>query len=185
MAPQSRHVSKGEAGPEPTKASILPFISLDLPFALADYLERRGYHMPLDHPFPLDVVPSRVRHALLDEFKGRCPTVGEVAQISDSYWLATPAIGRKILQTIRAVTHASRPQADARALPQLTNAELLDRLESLREELQWLHAVLKARRRMASQRKDRFRRHAIKGSDPGGPPSSRDWPQTNPEEFTL
>jgi hypothetical protein len=160
-------------------------ISPDLPFAIGDYLERRGYHMPLDRPFPLDAVPSRVRHALLDEFKGRCPTVGEVAQISDSYWLATPAIGRKVLQTIRAVTHASRPQADPPALPRLTNAELLDRLESLREELQWLHAAVKARRRKASQRKDRFRRHPVEDSLPGRPPSGEGRPRTSPEGFPL
>ena len=152
---------------------------------MGDDLEHKGCHMQLDEPFPLEIVPSRVRHAMLDEFKGRRPTVGEVAQIPDAYWLATPAIGRKVLQTIRAVTHASRPQADPPALPRLTNAELLERLESLREELQWLHAAVKARRRKASQRKDRFRRHPVEDSLPGRPPSGEGRPQTSPEGFPL
>ena len=101
--------SKGDGIPKPGKACILPFIGLDLPSAMGDDLEHKGCHMQLDEPFPLEIVPSRVRHAMLDEFKGRRPTVGEVAQIPDAYWLATPAIGRKVLQTIRAVVHEPRP----------------------------------------------------------------------------
>lgn len=40
--------------------------------------------MRLDEPFPLQAVPSRVRHAILQEFKGCCPSIREVAEIPDS-----------------------------------------------------------------------------------------------------
>src|SRR4028119_299517 len=121
--------------------------------------------MQPDHPFPLEAVPSRVRHALLDEFKGRCPTVGEVAQIPDAYWLATPAIGRKVLQTIRAVVQAPRPQTDAPALPRLTDAELLDRLDSLRRELLWMQDLARAGAPEPSRSRKR-----VHGRAPPGPP---------------
>jgi hypothetical protein len=111
--------------------------------------------MPVDEPFPLESVPSRVRQAILSEFKGRCPSVREVAEIPDAYWLATPAMGRRFLQMIRDITHAPGRQADAPVRPRLTDAELLDRLESLQRELQWLQATLKAKTRRMPRSRDR------------------------------
>jgi hypothetical protein len=68
--------------------------------------------------------------------------------------LATPAMGRKFLQMVRDVTHAPGRQAD---VPRrgLTDAELLDRLESLQRELQWLQATLKAKTRRMPRSRDR------------------------------
>src|SRR3712207_6231226 len=103
--------------------------------------------MQLDEPFPLERVPSRARQAILSEFKGRWPSVREVSEIPDAYWLATPAMGRKFLQMIREITHAAGQQADVPVKPRLTDAELLDRLESLQRELQFLQDVLRAKAR--------------------------------------
>jgi hypothetical protein len=62
--------------------------------------------MDWNEPFPLDAVPPRVRNTVLNEFKGRCPSIREVAEISDSDWLATPNIGPTFLEQIRRVTEA-------------------------------------------------------------------------------
>ena len=178
-------VSKGDADARPRNADISPFISLDLPSAIADYLEHRGCHMRLDDPFPLETVPSPAKHAMLDVFKGRWPSVREVAQVPDAYWLATPAIGRKLLQTIRAVTDASRSETDVPALPRLTDTELLERLETLREELRYIHATLKAKARKAARNKDRFQGHASRGSRPGNDPTGEARSQRGPEGLAL
>ncbi len=111
--------------------------------------------MQMDEPFPLESVPSRVRLAILSEFNGRRPSVREVAEIPDAYWLATPAIGRKFLQTIRDATPAPTRQTTV-PVRRLTDAELMDRLESLQEELQWLHDVLKARARRTPRNRGRL-----------------------------
>lgn len=101
--------------------------------------------MPMDEPFPLGAVPSRVRHALLGEFNGRCPSLREVDQIPDKHWLATPGVGPSVLQTIRSITNAGIEQ-DGRHLTsrRLSDADLLKRLEQLQEDLRWLKAQLKA-----------------------------------------
>jgi hypothetical protein len=102
--------------------------------------------MHLDQPFPLEAVPSRVKHPLLLEFKGRCPSLREVDQIPDKHWLATPGIGPASLEAIRSITHAGRVQSVSHAAsPSLSDAALLRRLEGLQEELRWLEAELKAR----------------------------------------
>ena len=122
--------------------------------------------MQMDEPFPLESVPSRVRQAMLSEFKGRCPSMREVSEIPDAYWLATPAMGRKLLQMIREVTPAPRTQAQVPVRPRLTDAELLERLESLQKELQRLHDVLKAKARRTPRNRDRFQSRAGARSRP-------------------
>ena len=122
--------------------------------------------MPVDEPFPLESVPSRVRQAILSEFKGRCPSVREVAEIPDAHWLATPAMGRKFLQMIREVTPAPRRQADVSVRRQLTDVELLDRLESLQEELQRLQDVFRAKARRPPRNRERSQSQASARSRP-------------------
>jgi hypothetical protein len=109
--------------------------------------------MHLDEPFPLQAVPSRVRDAILQEFKGRCPNLREVAEIPDSYWLATPSIGPAFLEKIRSLTDEQPLQTARPSFARLSDAELLDRLEWLQEELRWLHDQLKARLSKAPRRK--------------------------------
>ena len=100
--------------------------------------------MQQDEFFPLDAVPPRVRRALLREFQGRSPTVQEVSQISDRHWLATPDIGPSTLETIHSIL---RPQACQRegSSPEMTDAELLNRLEFIQEGLKRIQCILEAR----------------------------------------
>jgi hypothetical protein len=112
--------------------------------------------MQQDETFPLAVIPPRVRRAILREFQGRWPTVQEVAQIPDRHWLATPDIGPSSLEIIHSVLHPQPRQSDA-AQSQLSDAELLERLESIQEELRRIQRTLEARigkalrRRLRSQ----------------------------------
>jgi hypothetical protein len=96
--------------------------------------------MPLDEPFPLAAVPSRLRQAILNEFAGRCPSIQEVAEISDRDWLKTPDIGPAALKMIRSVTDERKRQT-----ARLSDAELLNRLEWVQKELRWLERQLKGR----------------------------------------
>ena len=98
--------------------------------------------MDWDEPFPLNAVPPRVRKTILSEFKGRCPSIREVAETPDSYWLATPHIGPTVLEQIRSVTDAPPEPTASLPCPRLTDAELLDRLERLQDQLRWLHDQL-------------------------------------------
>jgi hypothetical protein len=86
--------------------------------------------MPLNEPFPVNHLPSRIRNAILREFDGRCPSQQEVAEISDARWLSTPDIGTGALQKIRALGQDDDPSTDA-----MTDAELLWRLTALQTEL--------------------------------------------------
>ncbi len=124
--------------------------------------------MQVDEPFPLESVPSRLRQAILSEFNGRRPSVREVSEIPDEYWLATPAMGRRFLQMIREVAHAPSRQSDVPVQRRLTDAELLDRLESLQQELQVLYRLLRAKVRRPPRNRDRFQRPPGERSRPGG-----------------
>jgi hypothetical protein len=101
--------------------------------------------MDWNEPFPLNAVPPRVRNTILNEFKGRCPSIREVAEIPDSYWLATPSIGPTFLEQIRSVTDAAPQLPASPSWPRLTDAELLHRLERLQDELRWLQEQMEAR----------------------------------------
>ncbi len=96
--------------------------------------------MSLDQPFPLAAVPSWVRQVILNEFKGRCPSMREVAEIPDRRWLKTPGVGPVSLKMIRSVTDERQRQT-----AHLSDAELLKRLEWLQKELRWLEGQLKLR----------------------------------------
>jgi len=102
--------------------------------------------MNLDDPFPLELVSSRVRAAVLSEFQGRCPSIREMTQIPDKDWLATPGIGLRALEAIRSVAD-DRPSSSAGSYPteMVDDAELLERLEGLQNELQGIRTVLKSR----------------------------------------
>jgi hypothetical protein len=99
--------------------------------------------MGLDEPFPLEAVPSRLRNAILREFQGRCPSIEDVAQIPDMQWLSTPDIGERSVEIIHDITDAARQQVAHPPSAQLTDTELLERLEWLQKELRWLQATVK------------------------------------------
>jgi hypothetical protein len=72
-------------------------------------------------------------------------SIREVAEIPDSYWLATPNIGPTFLEQIRSVTDAQPQQTGNSSHPRLADAELLDCLERLQDELRWLQDQMEAR----------------------------------------
>jgi hypothetical protein len=123
--------------------------------------------------FPLDAVPSRVKFAILREFKGRTPAVREVARICDRSWLAVPGIGRTALACIRQATGDLHPSSVNRPAARISDAELLTRLERLQEELQSLNRMLNAALPPASKKvlrsgrmwKDSLVAHGYQGSD--------------------
>ena len=102
--------------------------------------------MSLDEPFPLEHFPLRLQCAIRNEFGGRCPTQREVSGITDAQWLATPAIGPTILKRIRAMGQCSE-----RPIPQMTDAELLQRLIDLQRELELIQRTV----RMTTPRRSR------------------------------
>ncbi|WP_157934626.1 hypothetical protein [Microvirga ossetica] len=101
--------------------------------------------MRLDEPFPLEAVSSRLRHAILKEFQGRCPTIREVAEIPDRRWLSTPDVGPRSVEIIHNFTDAAQEQTIRPPDAQLTDDELLKRLEWLQKEVQWLLDFLEAK----------------------------------------
>ena len=94
-----------------------------------------------------------MRNTILNEFKGRCPSIREVVEIPDSYWLATPSIGPTFLEQIRSVTDAALQLTASLSRPRLTDAELLDRLERLQDELQWLRDQMEAKLLKSARRR--------------------------------
>jgi len=99
--------------------------------------------MNLDDPFPLGLVSSRVRTAVLREFKGRCPSIREMMRISDKNWLATPGIGETALEDIRSVVDDRSPREGSSSSTAMSDAELLKRLEGIQHELRQIRMMLK------------------------------------------
>ena len=128
--------------------------------------------MQLDEPVPFEAITPRVRRVILNEFQGRWPSVHEIAQVSNRHWLATPGVGPSVLQQIRSITHLPQQQLDSDR-PRFTDAELLDRLEFLQEELRWIRHTLKAKMRGTERREGRYRSHDHVGSDPKDEPPLR------------
>jgi hypothetical protein len=101
--------------------------------------------MGLDDPFPIEKCSGRVRGAILAEFQGRCPTIREVASISDAQWLTVPNIGPTTLEELRSMTHTV-PSGEAR--PNATgmpDGELISRLNRLQRELNIIVGEIRAR----------------------------------------
>jgi hypothetical protein len=124
--------------------------------------------MDWDAPFPLNAVPPRVRNTILSEFKGRCPSIREVAEIPDSYWLATPNIGPTFLEQIRSLTAAPLEHTASPSCSRLTDGELLDCLERLQEDLRWLQDWMDARLLKTARRRPNRRRLTLATQDGSG-----------------
>jgi len=116
--------------------------------------------MNLDDPFPLEVLPTRLRHVLVREFKGCCPSLREVEQVSDRNWLRTPGMGPASLELIHSVIDGGRQQGNRDAVEDtLSDVDLLRRLEQLQTEIQWLVYQLKDRSSSGPRRSRGRRRH--------------------------
>ncbi|KLK90141.1 hypothetical protein AA309_27385 [Microvirga vignae] len=95
--------------------------------------------------FPLEAVPQRVGRAILRQFEGRCPNIREVEHISDEQWLAAPGVGPTVLEFIRHVTKGQQQRTDTPSSVGMTDAELLERLEFIQDELRSICRLLKAK----------------------------------------
>jgi hypothetical protein len=101
--------------------------------------------MPTNEPFPLELFPTRVREAILAEFKGKHPTNLQVAQVSDARWLGCPRIGPTMLARMRSVAQGAHDSGRMSPLASMTDIELFARYELLHEELERIRAEIKAR----------------------------------------
>ena len=99
--------------------------------------------MELDDPFPLEELPVRIRHTILEEFEGRRPSVLEVASLPDSHWLRLPGIGPRVLAWMRALTRGARRKARLPSLAGLTDAELQAEYGCLKDQRKAIDNQLK------------------------------------------
>jgi hypothetical protein len=99
----------------------------------------QGRAMDLDQLFPINMCDGRLKHAVLSEFGGRCPTIREVKNIHDSLWLTVPGVGPTNLAKIRHLSAGLPGQTSARGgnqrLAALPTGELLSRLTTLQAEI--------------------------------------------------
>jgi hypothetical protein len=99
--------------------------------------------MQLDEPFPLKRVSLRARKAILQAFGGRHPSIREVATVSDVRWLTNPGVGPATLEQISRVTGVGIGPTDLPCAHQLSDAELMKRLDRLQQELLHLQKASK------------------------------------------
>ena len=91
--------------------------------------------------FPIKKFPPRARSAILMEFNGRCPSIGEVAGISDAKWLQLPGMGPGALVAMRQITQGLVRKVPKRA--NLADAALLAERDRLQSEISYLRATLR------------------------------------------
>jgi hypothetical protein len=101
--------------------------------------------MGLDDPFPIEKCSGRVRGAILTEFRGRCPTVREVASISDAQWLTVPNIGPTTLEELRTIAVAPPVEEQPESSTTMHDTELLSRLNRLQRELNIVAGEVRSR----------------------------------------
>jgi hypothetical protein len=101
--------------------------------------------MGLDDPFPIEKCSGRVRGAVLAEFQGRCPTIREVASISDAQWLTVPNIGPTTLEEIRRFINEAPLEERLANLPAMEDGEILSRLNRVQRELNQIASAIRAR----------------------------------------
>jgi len=113
--------------------------------------------MGLDDPFPIEKCSGRVRGAILAEFQGRCPTIREVASISDAQWLTVPNIGPTTLEELRSMTQPLSNEQDSAAATHMPDQEILSRLNRLQRELNVLIGEIRMRLNATSSRRSPHR----------------------------
>ena len=94
--------------------------------------------MDADVPFPLGCFPLSVRETILAEFKGRHPSLLDVARVPDRHWLALPSIGPRMLTRLRSFTQDLKPVDQVWRFATLTQAQRLTRQRVLEEKLKRL-----------------------------------------------
>jgi hypothetical protein len=101
--------------------------------------------MRLDNPFPIGDCSPRLRNAILGEFQGRCPTLQEVFSIPAKQWLKVPGVGQTLLTELEAIMQNRLEQTKGQVSAQMTDAELIARLELLLHDLKRLSHEVQTR----------------------------------------
>ncbi len=101
--------------------------------------------MGLDDPFPIEKCSGRVRGAILTEFQGRCPTIREVASISDAQWLTVPNIGPTTLEELRSMAQPAPDGGNHPGATGMPDGELVSRLNRLQRELNIIVGEIRSR----------------------------------------
>ncbi len=114
--------------------------------------------MGLDDPFPIDKCSGRVRGAILAEFQGRCPTIREVASISDAQWLAVPNIGPTTLEELRNIASQDANGEAPLLIEGIADTELLARLDRLQRDLDTVAGEIRSRVSPGGVFRKRYRR---------------------------
>jgi hypothetical protein len=117
-------------------------------------------------PFPIEKLPPRIKSAVLNEFKGRCPTVLEVVSTPDSHWLTVPNMGPTSLAQLRSMTRGMRRKAGIPTLSALSDFDLLSHTRHLEKQLSQLRNELKAHRAELQMRGISLPRFHMKSSGP-------------------
>lgn len=86
-------------------------------------------------PFPIENCSQRLRKAILAEFRGRSPTLEEVSSIPSKQWLKVPGMGETMLMELEAIMRSQLDQTTGPASVQMTDADLMARLERLQRDL--------------------------------------------------
>ncbi len=113
----------------------------------------RGREMGLDDPFPIEKCSGRVRGAILTEFQGRCPTIREVASISDAQWLTVPNIGPTTLEELRSMAQSDPDGVSHPGTTGMPDGELVSRLNRLQRELNIIVGEIRSRLSAPSRRR--------------------------------
>ena len=122
--------------------------------------------MQSDEPFPLERVTLRARKAILQVFGGRHPSILEVTKVSDSHWLTKPGVGPATLEQISHVTRGGIGPTNLPCAPQLSDAELMKRLDRLQRELLRLQKALEDHRRLFDRRPMPIRNTGLARDEP-------------------
>ena len=125
-----------------------------------------GIYMRESDLFPIQMLPSRIKDAVLAEFHGRCPTVLEVATTPDSHWLTVPNMGRSSLAQLRSATRGVRRKVGIPTLSGLSDAELLAQAQYTERQLRELSSALKSYRTELQMRGITLPRFFIRARDP-------------------
>jgi hypothetical protein len=96
-------------------------------------------------PFPIENCSQRLRKAILAEFRGRSPTLEEVISIPPKQWLKVPGMGETMLMELEAIMRSQLDHTTGPASGQVTDAELIARLERLQRDLKRLRRDLLVR----------------------------------------
>jgi len=122
--------------------------------------------MKLDDPFPLERFPQGLQESILLQFGKRCPTIQEVARVSDRQWLKLPAIGPLTLGELRRVIQDLTRPAKGPALAEAPDADLLAQRDRLRREVEHLREELGIRRHQVRAITAELRRRGIPSQCP-------------------